>query len=190
MTVALVPKDADISIAPDLTAGRVRRSLASRAAAAVLAICGLSFSLPAAAGGDVVAGTLFGAGAGALVGQAFGGRQGAVVGGVIGAVAGNALASHDRHHRYHGHNHGVTVYPQAAVYPVHPPHVGWSAPVYPVGPAPAYVHVGPSYLPPPAVYVAPRPIYYPPPAVVYQPVRPRHWDHHHHHRARHHGSHH
>jgi len=171
------------------TVPRGRRLLASRAAAAVLAVAGLCVSLPAAAGGgDIVAGTLFGAGAGALVGQAFGGQQGAVVGGVIGAVAGNALASSDRHHRHYGYNHGVAVYPQAPGYPVHPPHVGWSQPSYPVGPAPAYVQVVPSYPPPPPVYVAPRPIYYPAPAVVYQPVRPRHWDHHH--RARHHGSHH
>ncbi len=64
----------------------------------ILAAIGLAGSLVTAQvahahGGQVVAGTLFGAGAGALLGQAIAGNQGAVVGGAIGAVAGTAIAS-------------------------------------------------------------------------------------------------
>lgn len=178
MTASLVFPSADLSEFP-----RRHRGLSSRAACA-LAVAGLMVSLPAAAGGDVVVGTLFGAGVGALVGQAFGGQQGAVVGGVIGAVAGNALASSDRHQHGYQSRHGVAVqYPYApgypaAGYPVYPAHSGWSAQTYPVGPGAAYVTVAPAYPPAPPVYVAPRPIYYPPATLVYPQAEPRHWGHH------------
>lgn len=57
---------------------------------------GMSAHQVAQAGGERVAGTLFGAGVGALAGQRFGGREGAIVGGAIGAVVGNQLA-HSSH---------------------------------------------------------------------------------------------
>jgi len=156
----------------------------SRARLATLLLTGIAAtaSLPAHAGGDVVVGTLFGAGAGALVGQALGGNQGAVVGGVIGAVAGNAIASSDHRPVHYGG------YPQGghAAYgaTVHYRQPGWTT--Y-HAPAPQVVWAPPPpvhYAPAP-VYVAPRPIYYPPPAVVYSPA-PHHYYRGHHHHKRHH----
>lgn len=133
----------------------------ARLAAASLCMGAFTLSTPAVAGGDSVAGTLFGAGAGVLLGQAFGGQQGAVVGGVVGAVAGHAIASADRH-------------PQAAV---HYSSRGWA---YPYAPPPPVVTWGaPTVVyPPHAVVVAPRPHYYPVPVTVVVPTAPpRGWAH-------------
>ena len=135
-------------------------------------------------GGEVVAGTLFGAGAGALLGQAIAGNQGAVVGGAIGAVAGTAIAANQ------GRVYTSYPYPAAPAVTYYP-----NAPVYngdPVVYGNAQVYYTP---PPPPVVYAPRPVYaapYYPPAPVYAPARvyyspPAYYGGHHH--RHHHRSH-
>jgi hypothetical protein len=114
----------------------------------ILAAIGLAGSLVTvqvaqAHGGQVVAGTLFGAGAGAVLGQAIAGNQGAVLGGAIGAVAGTAIAA-NQGRVYTSYPYpvapAVTYYPNAPVYNGDPVVYG-NAQVYYSNPAPLTIKV-------------------------------------------------
>jgi hypothetical protein len=129
--------------------------------------------------GQIVAGTLFGAGAGAVLGAAFGGQQGAVVGGVIGAAVGGTAAAHARPYYGYGYRAPVAVYPVVPqpAYPAYPaayPSYPQAYPVYPaavVNPDPvvygAPVYPQPVYYAPRVVYPAHRVVAPPPPPPVY-----------------------